>query len=230
MNRFQPLQHLNNGESEGPSSPKPLRPGPHLYSEMVKNTATTMILTDSMAGGIKMNNIKKNIGVRDRAAVIKRFPGHTADDIAYYASKPLIDSKPDQVIIIAGTNDLTRSIYEKGTVDELKVVDNILNIGRAARKHGAKQIHISSIMARRGHRYSETVKSVNNLLFMACMVEDFLLIDQDDIKLAQLSADGIHLNCHGTAILMFNIFSVFSAFNSSFMDFKQDYDYAMSLC
>ena len=230
VNRFRPLQHLNNGESRGPSSPKPLRPGPHLYSEMVKNTPTTMILTDSMAGGIKMNNIKKNIGVRDRTAVIKRFPGHTAEEIACYAPKPLNDSKPDQVIIIAGTNDLTRSIYEKGTVDELKVVDNVLNIGRAARHHGAKKIHISSIMARRGHRYSEIVKSVNNLLFMACMVEDFLFIDQDDIKLAHISSDGIHLNTHGTAILMFNIFSVFSAFNSSYMDFKEDYDYAMSLC
>ena len=159
---------------------------------------------------------------------IKRFPGHTAEEIAYYAPKPLDDNTPDQVIIIAGTNDLTRSMYDKGTVDEYDIVDKILKIGRAARSHGAKKIHISGIMARRGYKYGEIVARVNNLLYMSCLVEDFRYLSQDDIKAAHISSDGIHLNTHGTSILMFNVFSVFDSFNGNF-DFKVDYDYAMSI-
>ena len=188
-----------------------------------------MILTDSMAGGIKMNNIKKNLGPEDRAVIIKRFPGHTAEEMAFYAPKPLNDKKPEQVIIIAGTNDLTHSMYEKGEVDEYEVVENILKIGRVARDHGAKKIHISGIMVRRGYAYGEIVNRVNNLLYMACLADNFLYMNQDDIKLSHISSDGVHLNSHGSAILMFNVFSVFNSFHSDFIDFKEDYKYAMSL-
>ena len=233
-NRFAPLQYVNNNSILPPhdSSPSiPLRPGPHLYSETVKmqKLPCTMILTDSMAGGIKMNNIKRNVGVKDRGVVIKRFPGHTAEEIAYYAPKPLGDKKPDQVIVIAGTNDLTRHMYDKGDVDEYVVADSILKIGRAAREQGAKKIYISGIMIRRGFKYGEIVNRVNNLLYMACVVEDFAFINQDDIKVAHISSDGTHLNSYGTAILMFNVFSVFNTFDYNFSDFKEDYDYAMVL-
>ena len=186
-----------------------------------------MILTDSMAGAIEMSNVKRNL--KERAVVIKRFPGHTAEEIAFYAPKPLNDKKPEQVIVIAGTNDLTHSMYEKGKVDEYEVVENILKIGRAARDHGAKKIHISGIMARRGYVYGEIVNRVNNLLYMACVVENFMYMDQDDIKLPHISSDGVHLNAHGSAILMFNVFSVFSSFDSDFIDFKGDYEYALSM-
>ena len=196
-NKFQPLQYINNDcQTQLPTSPIPLRPGPHLYSDMVKKTATTMIITDSMGGGIKMSNIKRNIGVKDRTTVIKRFPGHTADEISYYAPKPLKDNQPDQVIIIAGTNDLTRSVYGKGTIDEFEVVKSILDIGRAARNEGANKIHISSIMARRRHQYVDVVQRVNNVLYMACVAEDFLFVDLDDINLAHISSDGVHLNSY----------------------------------
>ena len=66
-------------------------------------------------------------------------------------------------------------------------------------------------------------------MHMACVVEDFVYMSQDDINLAHISSDGVHLNSHGSAILMFNVFSVFSSFNSNFIDFKEDYDYALSL-
>ena len=173
-----------------------------------------------------MSHIKKNIGVNERAVVIKRFPGHTAEEMAFYASKPIGDKRPDRVIIIAGTNDITRSMYDKGEIDEYEIVDNILKI---ARDHDVKKIHISGIMARRGYRYGEIVRRCNDLLHMACVVEDFVYMSQDDINLAHISSDGVHLNSHGSAILMFNVFSVFSSFNSNFIDFKEDYDYAISL-
>ena len=70
---------------------------------------------------------------------------------------------------------------------------------------------------------------LNNLLCMACMVENFIYMSQDDIKLPHISSDGVHLNSYGSAILMFNVFSVFSSFDVSFIDFRKDYEYALSL-
>ena len=84
-------------------------------------------------------------------------------------------------------------------------------------------------MARGGYVYSEIIKRVNNLLCMACMVENFIYMSQDDIKLPHISSDGVHLNSYGSAILMFNVFSVFSSFDVSFIDFRKDYEYALSL-
>ena len=189
----------------------------------------TMIITDSMSGGVKANCIKKNIKGKDDTIIFKRFPGHTAEEISCYAPKPLSDGKPDNVIIVAGTNDITRASYDKDCIDEFEVVGNLMKIARIAQEHGAKKIHVSSIMVRRGYRYSEAVKKINDLLYMACVAENFVFMDQADITMAHISSDGIHLNSHGTAILLYNILSVFNTFDGNFIDFRKDYEYAMSL-
>ena len=84
-------------------------------------------------------------------------------------------------------------------------------------------------MMRRGHRYAEAIKKVNDLLYMVCVAEGFVYLDLADITMAHVSADGIHLNSHGTTILLYNILSVFNTFNSELIDFMEDYKYAMSL-
>ena len=84
-------------------------------------------------------------------------------------------------------------------------------------------------MMRRGHRYAEAIKKVNDLLYMVCVAEGFVYLDLADITMAHVSADGIHLNSHGTTILLYNILSVFNTFDSELIDFKEDYKYAMSL-
>ena len=84
-------------------------------------------------------------------------------------------------------------------------------------------------MVRRGHRYREVVKKVNDLLYMTCVAEEFNFIDQDDITLAHISQDGVHLNANGTTILLYNILSVFSTFDRNLIDFMKDYQYAKSL-
>ena len=235
MNKFHPLQYVNNTQHipYNPTSPGtqplPLIPGPKLYSETVADLKTTMIVTDSMAGGVKAKCLKKNITGNNEQIIFRRFPGHTAEDIAFYVPKPLSDTKPDQVIIVAGTNDLSRYVYQKEDVDEYKVVESILKIGRTAREHGTKKICISSIIVRRGYRFREIIKKVNDLLYMACVAEDFRFIDQDDITIAHVSSDGIHLNSNGTCILLFNILSVFSKFDHNPMNFKDDYQYAISI-
>ena len=147
--------------------------------------------------------------------------------MAYYAPKPLHDYKPDQVVIIAGTNSLTQAFYEKGVVDEYEIVESVMKIGRDAHEHGAKKVYISGIMARRGNQYRDAVSRVNDLLYMVCLAENFVFIDQRDITLSHISSDGLHLNYDGSTILKMNILSVFSTFNRNLMNFIDDYEKAL---
>ena len=186
-----------------------------------------MIITDSMSGKININQIKENIDSSKEAVIFKRFPGHTAQEIAFYAPKPLLDCKPEQVVIVAGTNDITQAYYQKGSVDEFEIVDGIIKIGRAAREQGVNKIHISSVIVRRGNQYRDVVTKVNDLLYMVCVAENFVFMDQKDISLQHISSDGLHLNYYGTTVLKMNILSVFRSFNVNLMNFRADYEKAM---
>ena len=70
---------------------------------------------------------------------------------------------------------------------------------------------------------------MNELLYMACVAEDFFFMDQCDITLDHISSDGVHPNPSGTAILKYNILSVFRTFDRNYMDFKEEYERAMSI-
>ena len=106
------------------------------------------------------------------------------------------------------------------------MVDGILNIAREARKHGAKKIFVSSILERRGFAYRSVVPRVNDLLYMACLAENFVFMDQGAITLAHMDPDGLHPNHSGSSILRFNILSAFRTFESNRMTFRNDYDQA----
>ena len=82
---------------------------------------------------------------------------------------------------------------------------------------------MSSILPRRGYKFRGVVEKVNELLYMVCIAEEFLFMDHVDFTLAHIDTDGIHPNHYGSAILKYNILSVFDTFNPIFMDFKEDY-------
>ena len=63
---------------------------------------------------------------------------------------------------------------------------------------------------------------------MACVAENFVYLDQCNITMDHISTDGVHPNYHGSTILKYNILTVFDTFNSYMMDFKDDYNRAMS--
>ena len=69
---------------------------------------------------------------------------------------------------------------------------------------------------------------MNNLLYMCCLSENFIYMDQSDISLAShIDTDGIHPNFDGSTILKFNLLSAFRTFDSSNMTFRNDYDNAL---
>ena len=59
------------------------------------------------------------------------------------------------------------------------------------------------------------------------LLKAFIFLDQDDITLAHIDSDGIHLNFNGTSILKYNILKVFHTFNCNYMNFNNDYNNAL---
>ena len=186
-----------------------------------------MILTDSMSGRVSIKQVKKNINNDEEEVIFKRYPGGTADDISYYSVKPLQESKPKRVIIVAGTNDISRDVDQGRTVNEYEVVENLMKTARFARVMGAETVHVSAVIVRHGYQYRNPVSRVNNLLEATCATEGFVFMDQSDISSSHISMDGVHLNFHGQTLLKMNILSCFHTFNPFFTDFGYDYDVAL---
>ena len=183
-----------------------------------------MILSDSMSGRVHINQIKRNIDTNEESVVFKRFPGHTAEEIRHYASKPLLDTKPNQVIVIAGTNDIQRDMQPGSTVNEHQIVEDLIAIAQSARDAGASKVFVSAVMVRHGQQYRNPIMRVNTLLQKRCSETGFYFMDQSDITSSHVSMDGVHLNFYGQTILKHNILSVFNTFNPYFTDFEDDYD------
>ena len=183
-----------------------------------------MIISDSIPGKISIHQIKRNIDLREEEVIFKRYPGHTADEISHYASKPLQDVRPKRVIIVAGTNDISRDVYRGRTVNEYEVVENLMKTARTARDMGAEMVHVSAILVRHGYQYRNPVARVNSLLEATCISEGFMFMSQSDISSSHISMDGVHPNFFGQTLLKMNILSCFHTFNPYFTDFKHDYD------
>jgi hypothetical protein len=172
--------------------------------------------------------VRNNIDSSCEEIIFKRFPGGTAEEMAHYAIKPLTDVRPDQVVVISGTNDLTRAMYDGGGhVNEYEIAENILKIGRTARENGATKIFISGILPRWGHQFRNGIMRLNNLLQSRCSEEGFLYMDLSDITAAHISGDGVHLNYHGSTILKMNILLLFNYFNPYLWSFGEEYENAM---
>ena len=186
-----------------------------------------MIITDSMLGRVNVKQMKRNIDTNEEDVIIKKFPGGTADEISHYAAKPLQDTKPKRVILIAGTNDIARDVDSGRTVNEYEVVESLMKTARHARSLGAEKVHVSAVIVRHGFQYRNPVTRVNQLLERACAGEGFIFMDQSDITPCHICFDGVHLNFHGQTLLKMCILSSFHTFNPYFIDFEHDYDNAL---
>ena len=77
---------------------------------------------------------------------------------------------------------------------------------------------------RRGYQYGSIIPKVNDLLYMACIAENFVYMDHSAITLDHLDSDGLHPNFYGSAILKHNLLSAFRTFNPNQMNFRNEYD------
>ena len=216
------MTHITPGMAE---MNKNIAPGVKTWNKA--HLRTTLIISDSTISRIPAWQLKENIDQDTEKVITKRHPGSTADEISFFSKKTLNDIRPDQLIIIAGTNDISRGLRDT-TLNEFKIVDDILDIGRSATQVGTKKVFISSILVRSRNQYTYTITRVNNLLEKMCNEQGFIFLDNSDITNRHISRDGLHPNKYGCTILKMNILKCFLSFNPYiFCNFDDLYNEAL---
>ena len=119
----------------------------------------------------------------------KQFPGATSREMAHYCIPTLTKDKPDTVVIHTATNDLRNLETEE-------IVNNILDIVDVCQKYGANDIYLSSLTF--SEQFHKKVSSINNSLRHKQILNNFTLIENNNITREHIWKDKIHLNNHGT--------------------------------
>ena len=136
-------------------------PGVKPYSR--SHIHTTLVISDSTIGNMTSGQLRKNIDKNSEDVIVNRHPGATTMDINHYCTLPLNQIRPENVIIFAGSNDISRGFRNKD-LNEYVIVNNIINIGRKAKAVGTKKIFISSILVRYGYHYRNIITCINTRL------------------------------------------------------------------
>ena len=203
---------------------KRIAPGTKLYSKTHLRTA--LIISDSTISRIPAWQLKKDIEVDHEAVLTKRHTGSTAEEISHFSTHTIDNIRPDQLIIIAGTNDISKGFREK-SLDERKIVDDILSIAYHAKTVGCKNVIVSSILVRRGYHYKNIIIRINNILNARCSEEGFVYLDNSDVTIRHICDDGLHPNNYGINVLKMNILMCFYTFNPYLCDFYDYYEDAI---
>ena len=152
-------------------------PGLKTYSRA--HVRTTLIISDSTISRIPVRALKNNIDLECEEVIMKKYPGQTTKEISHNSIIPLEEIRPEQVIIVAGTNDISNG-YRGKTLNEHKIVEDILSIAYKAKAVGTENIFISSILVRWGYHY-KNIPRVNNILEAMCHELGFIYLDQSDV-------------------------------------------------
>ena len=220
------MEHGNTPSVPVIESPIPMVPGPKLFNRA--HIPDTIIFSDSTVGKMTSRHLKDYIDIREENIILKKFPGHTAEEINYYCDYPLLNTKAKRAIILAGTNDISRG-RTNNSLDESVIVNNIMGIAHKAKAYGAEQIYIASIVRRRGLFYKDIVSRINILLQSLCKEHGYYFMDNNDIVLDKhISGDGIHPNELGHVILKMNILKCMNSFNPYLCDFIDFYERALT--
>ena len=172
---------------------------------------TTSIVSDSMTRSIKVRTFNSYLDGRKEVVKISKFPAAHANQIRLYSQYTLQVDKPSQLIVAAGSNDISYDM-SKGVADPQVIAERILNIARDARNEGVRDIFISGLMKRRGRQYNYIILEVNLALRLRCVEENFHFISNENIELGDL-CDGLHLNYKGNAKFIQNLLQCCHSYN-----------------
>ena len=199
-------------------------PGPRKYKDAHKTS--TLITGDSLIGRINRKQITQQIDRDNEIVIVNKHPGATTDEINHYVSYQLNKHKPDNLVVVAGTNDVLK-MKNEGVINEFEIAKKIVKIGITAKNAGVKQVFLSSLMPMTGRYWTNMIARINNLLSIECIKYGFHYMDNSDISVHHLSRDGIHLNFYGSIILKMNILKSFYSFNPYICDFLSTYEEAL---
>ena len=129
---------------------------------------------------------------------MKTFPGAGIDDMVHYV-RPTVLTRPDEIILDIGTNDLKNKSPET-------FVESVVNLGNSIKRENNEiKLTLSSIINRSDDAFlEEKVKQYNELPVDLC-VDKWDLSDNNNINHSHLNNYDLHLNRKGTAALAKNI-------------------------
>ena len=152
------------------------------------------IVGDSMLNGIQERGLNKDSNVKIK---LRKYPGASSMDLLDHI-KPSLRREPDQIILHAGTNDISNDI------NYLKNVKKIVKMVRETSKN--TKLCFSSIICRKDvKKIDEKIETMNAHLRNYCKQHDLGFIDNDNIKKSDLNPKGLHLQERGSSKLAKNL-------------------------
>ena len=114
---------------------------------------------------IRRNYFNKEL--KNGKAIFRSFSGANTKQLDHYILPPLVDDKPDAVIIHVGTNDiLTNANHEE-------IARNIIKTGLNCKNHGVNDVVISSVLVKKNPNLNALIGRVNDLLRDLCGMSSF---------------------------------------------------------
>ena len=200
-------------------------PGRSLYSQVLVDT--TVLISDSLAGGINRRGTMEDLNEKEENIIVKKFPGATSTEIYGYSKTIFEEQQFYRAILMDGINDLIRNpdnIFIENTI-----VQNLILTGKLAKDNGVKEVCILALPQISNKRHWKKIQRVNTLLQAECLNESFIFIHLDDILPSfHFGQDGLHFNNYGTVILRMQILLCFYSFNPYISSFLTFYEKAIS--
>ena len=152
------------------------------------------IIGDSMLNGVHERGMNKDENIKVK---IRKYPGASSIDILDHI-KPSLRKAPEQIIIHAGTNDISNS------TNYLKNVKKIVKLVKETCKD--TKLSFSSVICRTDIRdITDTINTTNSHLENYCKQQNIGFINNGNIKKSDLNSKGLHLHERGSSKLAKNL-------------------------
>ena len=152
------------------------------------------IIGDSMLNGIHERGMNKDENIKVK---IRKYSGASSIDILDHI-KPSLRKAPEQIIIHAGTNDISNN------TNYLKNIKKIVKLVKENCKD--TKLSFSSVICRTDVKdIADTINTTNSHLQNYCKQQNVEFIDNGNIKESDLNPKGLHLHERGSSKLAKNL-------------------------
>ena len=146
------------------------------------------------------------------------YPNAEADEIMHYSQYHLEKDCPENLIIVAGLNDLLHE-KDRENADCKSIAEKVVKIGRVARERGVARVCISGLVKPKYYDCKTATDGINRYLMDMCSKEGFVYLDQSSISASDMG-DMIHVGNHGLPKLRNNIFKGLYTYSSPTADMR----------
>ena len=164
----------------------------HLHASSNRKLKTN-ILSDSTCRLLNYRELSKVTDTFEEEIELTKYAGATTDKLHHMAKFYMENNMPDNLIIVAGLNDVLKQKRETKKVNCEEVTTNIINIGITARENGVGRVCISEIIKPKFWDCHDYINKINQLLRQQCEFKGFQIISQSNIGQGDLG-DNLHVS------------------------------------